>query len=162
MVEPSNERKKILDKKNKIIYESRLSINVICLVRSIPLGRFRDFFQQENSSSGFVTLFMVELWERFSYYGMRALLILYMTANLIDGGFDFSDGKAYGIYGAYGALVYLTPLIGGYFADKLMGFRKAITLGAILMAMGQFTLFMNNQTTFFIGLALLVVGNGFF
>lgn len=107
-------------------------------------------------------LFMVELWERFSYYGMRALLILYMTANLIDGGFDFDDAKAYGIYGAYGALVYLTPLIGGFFADKLMGFRKAITLGALLMAAGQFTLFMNNQTTFYLGLALLVVGNGFF
>jgi POT family proton-dependent oligopeptide transporter len=107
-------------------------------------------------------LFMVELWERFSYYGMRALLILYMTANLIDGGFDFDDAKAYGIYGAYGALVYLTPLIGGYFADKLMGFRKAITLGALLMAAAQFTLFIDNQTTFFLGLALLVVGNGFF
>jgi POT family proton-dependent oligopeptide transporter len=108
------------------------------------------------------TLFMVELWERFSYYGMRALLVLYMTASLLDGGFEFDDAKSYGIYGAYGALVYLTPIIGGFFADKLMGFRKAITLGAILMAMGQFTLFLNNQTTFFIGLAFLVVGNGFF
>lgn len=108
------------------------------------------------------TLFMVELWERFSYYGMRALLMLYMTASLIDGGFNFSDAKGYGIYGAYGALVYLTPLIGGYFADKLMGFQRAITLGAILMAIGQFTLFMNNEFTFFIGLAVLVVGNGFF
>ena len=123
---------------------------------------FVIFSNRKIHPAALFTLFMVELWERFSYYGMRALLILYMTANLIDGGFDFSDGKAYGIYGAYGALVYLTPLIGGYFADKLMGFRKAITLGAILMAMGQFTLFMNNQTTFFIGLALLVVGNGFF
>lgn len=108
------------------------------------------------------TLFMVELWERFSYYGMRALLMLYMTASMIDGGFNFSDAKGYGIYGAYGALVYLTPLIGGYFADKLMGFQRAITLGAILMAVGQFTLFMNNEFTFFIGLAILVVGNGFF
>lgn len=107
-------------------------------------------------------LFMVELWERFSYYGMRALLMLYMTAKIIDGGFDYSDAKAYGIYGAYGALVYLTPLIGGYFADKLMGFQRAITFGAILMAIGQFTLFMNNEFTFYIGLAVLVVGNGFF
>jgi POT family proton-dependent oligopeptide transporter len=107
-------------------------------------------------------LFMVELWERFSYYGMRALLILYMTADILDGGFKFDDAKSYGIYGAYGALVYLTPLIGGYFADKLLGFRKAITIGAILMAGGQFTLFMNNQVTFYLGLALLVVGNGFF
>ncbi len=110
-------------------------------------------------------LFMVELWERFSYYGMRALLVLYMIAKMssdTDGGFGFSDAKAYGIYGAYGALVYLTPIIGGYFADKMMGFRKAILWGALLMAAGQFTLFMDNQTTFFIGLALLVIGNGFF
>jgi proton-dependent oligopeptide transporter, POT family len=107
-------------------------------------------------------LFTVELWERFSYYGMRALLILYMTSSIVDGGFALSDAKAYGIYGAYGALVYLTPLVGGYFADKLIGFRRAITIGAILMAIGQFTLFMNNSITFYIGLSILVVGNGFF
>ena len=123
---------------------------------------FVIFSNRKIHPKALFTLFMVELWERFSYYGMRALLILYMTAKLIDGGFEFDDAKAYGIYGAYGALVYLTPIIGGYFADKLMGFRKAITIGSILMAIGQFTLFMNNETTFFIGLALLVVGNGFF
>jgi len=110
-------------------------------------------------------LFMVELWERFSYYGMRALLILYMTAQLMDGtrsGFGYDDARAYGIYGAYGALVYLSPIIGGYFADKFIGFRRAIIWGAILMALGQFTLFLNNEVMFYIGLALLVVGNGFF
>jgi proton-dependent oligopeptide transporter, POT family len=107
-------------------------------------------------------LFMVELWERFSYYGMRALLVLYMTAELIKGGFGFDDAKAYGIYAAYGALVYLTPIMGGVLADRLMGFRKAILWGALLMAAGQFTLFLDNQTTFYIGLALLVIGNGFF
>lgn len=107
-------------------------------------------------------LFMVELWERFSYYGMRALLVLYMTAELVKGGFGFDDAKAYGIYAAYGALVYLTPLMGGVLADKMMGFRKAILWGALLMAAGQFTLFLDNQTTFYIGLALLVIGNGFF
>jgi POT family proton-dependent oligopeptide transporter len=107
-------------------------------------------------------LFMVELWERFSYYGMRALLVLYMTAELVNGGFGLQDSEAYGIYAAYGALVYLTPIIGGYFADKMIGFRRAIVWGSILMAAGQFTLFLNDQFTFFIGLALLVVGNGFF
>lgn len=107
-------------------------------------------------------LFMVELWERFSYYGMRALLVLYMASEVIRGGFGYADAKAYGIYAAYGALVYLTPIIGGYFADKMMGFRKAILWGSILMAAGQFTLFLNDQFTFYIGLALLVVGNGFF
>lgn len=123
---------------------------------------FVIFSNRKIHPKALFTLFMVELWERFSYYGMRALLILYMTAKVMDGGFEFDDAKAYGIYGAYGALVYLTPIIGGYFADKLMGFRKAITIGALLMAIGQFTLFMNNEFTFFIGLALLVVGNGFF
>ncbi len=108
------------------------------------------------------SLFMVEIWERFSYYGMRAILILYMTTEMVKGGFEFSDAKAYGIYAAYGALVYLTPLIGGILADKLMGYRRAILWGAFLMAIGQFTIFLNNQTTFFVGLALLVIGNGFF
>ncbi|RMF24618.1 MAG: MFS transporter [Bacteroidetes bacterium] len=107
-------------------------------------------------------LFMVELWERFSYYGMRAILVLYMTSKLMDGGFAYDDATAYGIYGAYGALVYLTPIIGGWFADKMMGFRKAIIWGALLMAAGQFTLFLDNEMTFYMGLALLVIGNGFF
>ncbi len=111
-------------------------------------------------------LFMVELWERFSYYGMRAILVLYMVAKATqevkNRGLGLDDAKAYGIYAAYGALVYLTPIIGGYFADKMMGYRQAILWGAILMAAGQFTLFLDNPTTFYIGLALLVVGNGFF
>ncbi len=111
-------------------------------------------------------LFMVELWERFSYYGMRAILVLYMVASAAEEatnrGLGFEDAKAYGIYAAYGALVYLTPILGGYFADQMMGYRRAIIWGALLMAAGQFTLFMDNPTTFYIGLALLVVGNGFF
>tara|TARA_B100000524_G_scaffold273001_1_gene150929 strand:+ start:6593 stop:8503 length:1911 start_codon:yes stop_codon:yes gene_type:complete len=126
---------------------------------------FVIFSNRKIHPKALFALFMVELWERFSYYGMRALLILYMTASVIDGGFEFDDAKAYGIYGAYGALVYLTPLIGGFFADKLIGFRKAIVWGAILMAIGQFTLFLSgnaNEVSFYIGLAVLVVGNGFF
>ena len=126
---------------------------------------FVIFSNRKIHPKALFALFMVELWERFSYYGMRALLILYMTASVIDGGFAFDDAKAYGIYGAYGALVYLTPLIGGFFADKLVGFRKAIVWGAILMAIGQFTLFLSgnaNEVSFYIGLAVLVVGNGFF
>jgi POT family proton-dependent oligopeptide transporter len=85
-------------------------------------------------------LFMVEFWERFSFYGMRALLILYLTSLTITGGFNKADKSAYGIYAAYGALVYLTPLAGGFLADKVLGFRRSIIWGAILMAMGQFTL----------------------
>jgi proton-dependent oligopeptide transporter, POT family len=91
-------------------------------------------------------LFMVELWERFSYYGMRAFLVLYLTKSLVTGGFGLKKEVAYGVYAAYGALVYLTPLIGGFLADKIMGFRRAIIWGAILMAAGQFTLFTSPGT----------------
>ena len=93
-------------------------------------------------------LFMVELWERFSYYGMRAFLVLYLTKALVTGGFGFDKKIAVGIYAAYGALVYLTPLAGGYIADRLLGFRRAIIWGAILMAAGQFTLSASSGTEF--------------
>ncbi len=91
-------------------------------------------------------LFMVELWERFSYYGMRAFLVLYLTKSLVTGGFGLPKEVGFGIYAAYGALVYLTPLAGGFLADKILGFRKAIIWGAILMAAGQFTLFTSPGT----------------
>jgi POT family proton-dependent oligopeptide transporter len=109
-------------------------------------------------------LFMTELWERFSYYGMRALLVLYLTAQTIKGGFGIPKDAAYGIYAAYGALVYLTPLAGGFLADKLLGFRNSIIWGAILMASGQFALAasVGSPLLLYTGLALLVTGNGFF
>jgi POT family proton-dependent oligopeptide transporter len=123
---------------------------------------FVIFTNRKVHPKALFALFMVELWERFSYYGMRAILVLYMTSEIINGGFEYDDASAFGIYGAYGALVYLTPILGGYFADKMMGFRKAIIWGALLMAAGQFTLFLDTEMTFYIGLALLVIGNGFF
>lgn len=86
------------------------------------------------------SLFMVELWERFSYYGMRAFLVLYLTNEFVTGGLGFAKATATGIYAAYGALVYLTPILGGFLADKVWGSRKAIIWGAILMALAQFTL----------------------
>jgi POT family proton-dependent oligopeptide transporter len=117
-------------------------------------------------------LFLVELWERFSYYGMRALLVLYLTKAAMEGGFGYEKKIGYGIYAAYGALVYLTPLLGGFLADKVLGFRKSIVWGAILMACGQFTLFLswdssgdgnkNAPLLMYGGLALLALGNGFF
>jgi POT family proton-dependent oligopeptide transporter len=109
-------------------------------------------------------LFMTELWERFSYYGMRALLVLYLTAQTVKGGFGIEAKSAYGIYAAYGALVYLTPLAGGLLADRLLGFRNSIIWGAILMAGGQFTLAASagSQLLLYSGLAMLVIGNGFF
>lgn len=117
-------------------------------------------------------LFMVELWERFSYYGMRAFLIFYLTKELVTGAFGFAETIGYGIYAAYGALVYLAPLAGGLIADRLLGYRASIIWGAILMAAGQFTLFAsagepgtgaeNNPWLLFSGLSLLALGNGFF
>ncbi|MEZ4854916.1 MAG: oligopeptide:H+ symporter [Gelidibacter sp.] len=106
---------------------------------------------------GLVYLFFAELWERFSFYGMRALLVLYMTKSLL-----FTDNMAFGVYAAYMSLVYVTPMIGGILADKILGFRKAIILGGVLMALGHFLLTFEMPVFFYGSLALIIVGNGFF
>jgi|APTNR8051073442_1049403.scaffolds.fasta_scaffold01009_2 POT family proton-dependent oligopeptide transporter len=124
--------------------------------------------QRKIHPKALFTLFFAELWERFSFYGMRAFLILYMTKVLfekIEQG--EADAQAYGIYGAFNALLYAAPLVGGMLADKVLGFRKAVILGGILMATAQFLLatnayMSNEETLFFIALGLLAVGNGFF
>lgn len=108
--------------------------------------------------TGLFTLFFAEMWERFSYYGMRALLLFYMTKGFLA----FNDDGAYAVYGAYVGLVYATPFIGGILADKLLGARKAVVMGGTLMAAGHLLMGIENSTTFFIALALLIVGNGFF
>ena len=108
--------------------------------------------------TGLFTLFFAEMWERFSYYGMRALLVFYM----IKGFLGYGDKQAYAVYGAYGALVYATPYIGGMLADRLLGARRAVVLGGLLMAGGHLLMTIENETTFFLALALLIVGNGFF
>src|SRR5687768_4601269 len=116
---------------------------LIMLVAWVLVGAwiaFVIFANRKVHPKALFFLFMVELWERFSYYGMRALLVLYLTAKTITGGFGIEEKAAYGVYAAYGALVYLTPLAGGYLADKVLGFRKSIIWGAMLMAAGQFTL----------------------
>lgn len=113
--------------------------------------------QKKYHPRALFTLFFSELWERFSFYGMRALLTLYMIKQLM-----YADETAYGVYAAYGALVYGTPILGGLIADKLYGFRKAIMLGAVLMALGHFAMAIENEYFFFAALALLVIGNGFF
>jgi POT family proton-dependent oligopeptide transporter len=102
-------------------------------------------------------LFIVEMWERFSYYGMRSLLIFYMTKNFL-----FGDDKSYAIYGSYTALVYLAPVFGGILADRLLGYRKAVTVGALTMAMGHFCMAIQEIPVFYLALSLLIVGNGFF
>ena len=114
-------------------------------------------------------LFFAEMWERFSYYGMRALLTLYMVQELFkELGQAEADEKALGIYGSYTAMVYLFPVVGGILADKVLGFRKAIIFGGILMMAGHFALalegmyFAGNMQLFFLSLAFIIIGNGFF
>ncbi len=106
---------------------------------------------------GLVYLFFAELWERFSFYGMRALLVLYMTKQLL-----FTDDMAFGVFAAYMSLVYVTPMLGGILADKILGFRRAILLGGILMAFGHFFLSFEHPVFFYGSLGLIIVGNGFF
>lgn len=114
-------------------------------------------------------LFFAEMWERFSYYGMRALLTLYMAKVLfIDMGQELADTRALTIYGSYTSMVYLFPVLGGIVADKIFGFRKAVMWGGILMMLGHFTLalegmaFEGNLLVFFTALALIIIGNGYF
>lgn len=106
---------------------------------------------------GLILLFFVEMWERFSYYGMKALLVLYMVKVLL-----FSTEKAGNIYGLYTGLVYFTPIIGGYLADRFLGQRKCITYGAIFMTLGLLGLFGCGNELFYLSLILMIIANGFF
>ncbi|MBS9525070.1 oligopeptide:H+ symporter [Litoribacter alkaliphilus] len=110
---------------------------------------------------GLFYLFFAELWERFSFYGMRALLMLYMV-NEIFQALANRDAVSAVIYSAYGSLVYASPVIGGKISDSYLGFRKSIMLGGLLMSVGHFVLAIENNVAFFLALALIVVGNGFF
>ncbi|WP_062060018.1 peptide MFS transporter [Aquimarina longa] len=106
---------------------------------------------------GLLYLFFAELWERFSFYGMKALLVLYMTKHLL-----YSDNASFGVMAAYMSLVYVTPMIGGMIADRYIGYRKSIILGGVLMAAGHFFLTIETAVFFYGSLALIIVGNGFF
>lgn len=119
--------------------------------------------QKKGHPSGLYLLFFTEMWERFSYYGMRAILILYLTKAYIEGGLAIDTSQASLLYGYFTGLVYFTPLIGGWLADKYIGQRNAITIGGIVMMLGQFTLFaVNTHAGMYAGLFLLIIGNGFF
>ncbi len=122
---------------------------------------------------GLYSLFFTEMWERFSYYGMRALLTIFLTAQLATGGFGLDRAESLKIYGIFTALVYLTPILGGWFADKLLGQRKSILIGGLVMAIGQFMLAASSSLDllgdletrkhfFYLGLGVLILGNGFF
>jgi len=113
---------------------------------------------------GLSTLFLTEMWERFSYYGIRPLLVLFMSAALADGGFGFERGQASAIVGIYAASVYLASLPGGWIADRLLGLQRAILYGAICISAGHISIgltsFVGNKVFFFLGLCLIVLGTG--
>ena len=118
---------------------------------------------------GLFLLFTTEMWERFSYYGMRAFLVFYLSAKTMDGGIGWTQAEAISLYGTYTMLVYITPLLGGWLADNVFGQRKAIIIGGLLMAAGQFVLgtphsVINGMEVEFLyaGLGLLIAGNGMF
>src|SRR5947207_14917179 len=109
---------------------------------------------------GLTTLFFTEFWERFSYYGMRAILTLFMVAKVTDGGLGLDVATAAAIYGFYTAAVFFMGIPGGWMADRLLGQRNAVLYGGILIATGHYSLAIDSRLTFYAGLVLIVLGTG--
>ncbi|MEM9686569.1 MAG: oligopeptide:H+ symporter, partial [Bacteroidota bacterium] len=107
-------------------------------------------------------IFFTEMWERFSFYGMRALLVLFFTASLLDEGWGWPREHALAIFSSYVGLVYLSTMMGGYFADNILGFRWAVVLGAFVMMLGHGSMALESPFFIYLGLTLLIIGNGFF
>lgn len=133
------------------------------------IGLLMTLFQMRNHPKGLFILFFAEMWERFSYYGMRALLVLYLTQHFL-----FSETAAYGLYGAYTTLVYILPVIGGVLADRYLGQRQAVTIGAVLLVLGHLAMAVEGEpvqpggspdgtilNVFYLALALIIMGVGF-
>ena len=109
---------------------------------------------------GLVTLFLTEMWERMSFYGMRGLLVLFMTREVAEGGMDLNAPEAMAIYGIYGASVYFLCVPGGWIADKIFGAQRTVLYGAIIITLGHYVLAIPSDKTFFIGLVLVSIGTG--
>src|SRR3954466_479130 len=142
---------------------------------SAPIDHTGVSHTETSDTSGFgghprgrPTLFFTEMWERFSYYGLRPLLVLFMAAALAQGGFGFDRAQASAIVGIYGACVYLASLPGGWIADRLLGLRRAIFTGAVLITSGHLSIGLSGfagqgtsgKAFFFLGLILIVFGTG--
>ena len=114
--------------------------------------------------SGLYVLFFTEMWERFSYYGMRAILVLFLVSSFQDGGWGWERSEALGLYGVYTGLVYITPIFGGILADKFLGYRNAVIIGALIMTLGHVSMALEvfSDLLFYLGLIFLIIGNGFF
>ncbi|WP_316765687.1 peptide MFS transporter [Pedobacter frigiditerrae] len=117
-----------------------------------------------NHPVGLFVLFLTEMWERFSYYGMRALLTLFLVSEISKGGWHWTDAEALRLYGWYTGLVYFTPIIGGLIADRLTGYRKAVIIGGLIMTLGHASMAMEGLSNifFYLGLLLMITGNGMF
>lgn len=127
-------------------------------------GDTAAFFENKviGHPAGLFVLFFTEMWERFSFYGMRALLVMFLTSSLLDGGWAWSREQALALFGSYVGLVYLSTMLGGYFADKIIGYRWAVVVGASLMTLGHGFMALETGTSIYLGLVALVFGNGFF
>ena len=123
---------------------------------------FHNQMQVMGHPAGLFVLFFTEMWERFSYYGMRAILVLFLVSSIADGGWEWTNAEAMRLYAFYTSFVYLTPIFGGMIADKITGYKKAIMIGAILMTAGHASMAVETEWSFYLGLTLLVVGNGMF
>ena len=112
--------------------------------------------------AGLFVLFFTEMWERFSFYGMRSLLVLFFMTPILKNGWGWDQSTASSLFGTYVGLVYLSTMLGGYFADKIIGFRWAVVVGASLMTLGHFSMAFESHFSIYLGLVLMVFGNGFF
>jgi POT family proton-dependent oligopeptide transporter len=129
-------------------------------LNSAVLDSTQDMAGIGGHPRGLTTLFFTEMWERFSYYGMRALLMLYMTTAVVAGGLGFDVKTAAGIYGAYTGSIYLMSIPGGWFADNVLGTRRAVFVGGVIIALGHYSMAVPTIYTFFTGLVLIVLGTG--
>jgi proton-dependent oligopeptide transporter, POT family len=127
------------------------------MAETAPAVHDRAFFGHPR---GLSTLFFTEMWERFSYYGMRALLMLFMVTPLAEGGLGFDTGTAGAVYGLYTSMVYMATVPGGWIADRLIGQRSAVFWGGVIIAAGHFSMAFPSLATFYLGLFLIVVGTG--
>jgi proton-dependent oligopeptide transporter, POT family len=134
--------------------------------RTVDMQRAIDQLPEEKAANagghprGLSTLFLTEMWERFSYYGMRSLLVLYMVAPVISGGLEFDVPKATRIYGIYTGAVYFTNIFGGLLADNFLGARLAVLIGGIVIACGHFSMALQSLPSFYAGLFLVAIGTG--
>src|SRR5688500_15761589 len=130
--------------------------------RTLPVPEPQDQYDRSffGHPRGLSTLFFTEMWERFSYYGMRALLILFMTAAPAAGGLGFDAVTAGAIYGLYTSMVYMMTLPGGWIADRLIGPQRGVLVGGMLIASGHFSMAVPSLSTFYLGLVLIVLGTG--